>query len=361
MKTFTGIIFISFTIFLYIAPLTPQSLKFRSGIFFHHSTGECIWGPNGSNTSIPQQMVIYNNNHGYTGTNAVTMSELWWPAEDDNEWWRWHRIFKNQDTAANIQPFYASSRIIVVKSCFPSSNVEAWGVPGDTSDPDYKTVMNYKWHWRNIVKVMRSHPQNFFVIWTNAPLVPNETNTTEAWFSHCFCKWAKDTLAAGLDPLTGSFPQNIYVFDFFHKLVGSNWMMLLSYASGPYDSHPNAAATQLVAPQFVNEIFNASINYEQTYGIKQIHEYAPGYYLNQNYPNPFNPSTKIRFGIPLRMVVSLEVFSTEGKRAAVLYNGMLNAGEYESEFSGTALTSGIYFYRIKTDDFSESKKMILIK
>jgi hypothetical protein len=54
----------------------PEQLKFRSGRFFHHSTGECIRGPNGSSTSVPQQMTIYNNSHGYTGTNirlAVSM------------------------------------------------------------------------------------------------------------------------------------------------------------------------------------------------------------------------------------------------------------------------------------------------
>jgi hypothetical protein len=358
MKTLTAILLVSF---LLSVSSFSQNLKFRSGGFLHHSTGECIWGPNGSSTSVPQQMVIYNSSHGFTGTNAVTMSELWWPAEDDNEWCRWHRIFNNQDTGANIQPLYASNRIIVIKSCFPSSNVEAWGVPGDTTDPEYKTVLNYKWHWRNIIKVMRAHPQNFFVIWTNAPLVPSQTNSTESFFAHCFCKWAKDTLAAGLDPVTGNFPQNVYVFDFFHKLTGSNWMMLLQYAQGSEDSHPNAAATQLVAPQFVNEMFNASINYEQVYGIIKLGEYTGDYKLYQNYPNPFNPSTKIRFNLPFRGFVNLTVFDSDGKTVSILFNGYLQGGEYETEFQGLNLSSGVYYYKISTGNFSVTKKMILIK
>lgn len=48
--------------------------------------------------------------------------------------------------------------------------MSGWGVPSDTLTPTNKTVYNYKWHWRNIVKVMAQHPETFFTIWTNAPL-----------------------------------------------------------------------------------------------------------------------------------------------------------------------------------------------
>lgn len=342
-------------------------MKFRSGIFFHHSTGQCIWGPNGSSTSVPAQMTLYNNSHGYTGANAVTMSELWFPAEDDNEWCRWHNIFLNQDPNANIQPYYSGNRIMVIKSCFPSSNIDAYGVPSDTLYPDYKTVFNYKWHWRNIVRVMRNHPQNFFVIWTNAPLVPNQTTTQEAIWSHIFCKWAKDTLANGLDPVFGAFPPNVYVFDFFHKLVGSNYMLQLMYATSSDDSHPNASATTLVAPQFVNEIFNASINYETIYSIKKISSVVTDFGLSQNYPNPFNPSTKIRFSIPENGklknydIVTLKIYNALGKEVGNLVNEKLDPGEYEANFDGSNLSSGIYFYKLEAGNLSEIKKMVLVR
>lgn len=341
--------------------LISAQLKFRSGMFFHHSTGLCIWGPNGSTTSVPQQMTIYNNAHGYTGTNAVTLSELWFPAEDDNEWGRWHRIFENNEPTANIQPYYSGNRVMVVKSCFPSSNIEAFGEPGDTVDMDYKTVFNYKWHWRHIIRVMRNHPQNFFVIWTNAPLVQGQTTTQEALLSHAFCKWAKDTLAMGLDPAFGPFPSNVYVFDFFHKLVNSSYMLPPVYATGIDDSHPNAAATQLVAPQFVNEMFNASILYESTYGIRKINRVVNDYKLFQNYPNPFNPNTIIKFQIKELKFVSLIVYDLLGKEVAKLVNEKLNAGEYEVTFDESNLTSGIYFYKLEAGDFKEIKKMLLIK
>ena len=65
-----------------------------SGRFFHHSTGNRIWGPNGSSTSIPNEMTLYNTEKGYIGNNEVSMNETWFPS-DDNEWYTWHRIFDN--------------------------------------------------------------------------------------------------------------------------------------------------------------------------------------------------------------------------------------------------------------------------
>jgi hypothetical protein len=240
---------------------TPLPSLFRSGIFLHHSTGGNIWGPNGSSTSVPAEMATYNNSHGYTGSYAVTMNEEWW-SPGDNEWATQHQFFEDPNPMTGIGYYLPGNKIIVIKSCFPSSSMSGIGQPSDTLNPYSKTIYNYKWHWRHIVQAMASHPGNFFAIWTNAPLEPYSTNASEALLSKQFCVWAKDTLATGLDPVFGAFPPNVYVFDFFRKLTGPNGMMLSSYAVGPGDSHPNATATQLVAPQFVQEIFNASIGYE---------------------------------------------------------------------------------------------------
>jgi hypothetical protein len=242
-----------------------QATKFRSGIFLHHSTGGCIWGPNGSSTSVPQEITLYNMQHGYTDTNAVSMNEEGWPLNPwSNEWERWHRIFDDEDPMADIHSYLAANRIIVIKSCFPSSSMADEGSASDTLDPTLKSAYNYKWHWRNIVNVMRQHQDNFFVIWTNAPLVASQTNDQEAQLSDKFCRWAKDTLAVGTDPAFGAFPSNVYVFDFFHKLANSSGKLPLQYAASGSDSHPNGTATQLVAPQFVREIFDAAIAYEQS-------------------------------------------------------------------------------------------------
>jgi hypothetical protein len=93
--------------------------------------------------------------------------------------------------------------------------------------------------------------------------------------------------------------------------------------------------------------------------------------LWQNYPNPFNPSTKIKFEIPAEgrgqtANVKLVIYNTLGKQIDILVNGNLSAGSYEVVWpapSGNAssLSSGIYYYRLEADGFTETKKMILIK
>lgn len=243
--------------------ISSQSL-FKNGVFLHHSTGGTIWGPNNSSTSIPQEMTAYNTANGYTGSDAVSMNEVWFPGSGlGNEWYDWHNIFDNNDPNNNIYPYLANNKIIVIKSCFPSSNIVGAGNPGDSlTNPSLKTVYNYKWHWRSIIRIMEQHPENFFVIWTNAPLVQEATNSAEALLANQFTTWAKDTLAAGLDATYGAFPPNVFVFDFFHKLTNSNYYMNPMYQIQSGDSHPNATATELVAPQFVQEIFDAALAYE---------------------------------------------------------------------------------------------------
>jgi photosystem II stability/assembly factor-like uncharacterized protein len=83
--------------------------------------------------------------------------------------------------------------------------------------------------------------------------------------------------------------------------------------------------------------------------------------LYQNYPNPFNPVTTIRFNVKENMFVSLKVFDILGREVSSLINEKLNAGEYSVPFYGTYLPSGVYFYRLWAGDFSETKKMLLLK
>lgn len=83
--------------------------------------------------------------------------------------------------------------------------------------------------------------------------------------------------------------------------------------------------------------------------------------LQQNYPNPFNPITKIKFEISQSRDVKLIIFDIMGKEIKTLINEQLHPGTYEEEWDGTNYPSGIYFYRIATSDFIETKKMVLTK
>lgn len=83
--------------------------------------------------------------------------------------------------------------------------------------------------------------------------------------------------------------------------------------------------------------------------------------LLQNYPNPFNPVTTIKFAIPKREHVELSVFNTLGQQIDILVNEELTEGSYEIEFSGSNLSSGIYYYILKTSNYRDVKKMLLLK
>ncbi len=83
--------------------------------------------------------------------------------------------------------------------------------------------------------------------------------------------------------------------------------------------------------------------------------------LAQNYPNPFNPSTTISFAIPNQANVKLSVYNALGEEVAELVNKEMDAGNFSVEFDASNLTSGIYFYSIRTEDFSSVKKMLLLK
>jgi len=85
------------------------------------------------------------------------------------------------------------------------------------------------------------------------------------------------------------------------------------------------------------------------------------YTLHQNYPNPFNPVTTIRFEVPFSQHVELSVFDMLGREVKVLYNDMAPAGIIAIDFNADGLSSGVYFYRLKTQDFIASKKLLLLK
>ena len=90
-------------------------------------------------------------------------------------------------------------------------------------------------------------------------------------------------------------------------------------------------------------------------------EVPTNYILHQNYPNPFNPYTKIRYDIRKSSQVRLVIFDITGKVTGEMVNQRQNPGTYEYTLDGKNLSSGVYFYRLQTEDFIDTKKMMLIK
>ena len=83
--------------------------------------------------------------------------------------------------------------------------------------------------------------------------------------------------------------------------------------------------------------------------------------LSQNYPNPFNPTTTIKYTLPENSSVKLTLINSLGEKVMDLVNGKVNAGNHEVKLNGSNLASGIYFYRLQTEKYTATKKLILLK
>lgn len=83
--------------------------------------------------------------------------------------------------------------------------------------------------------------------------------------------------------------------------------------------------------------------------------------LEQNYPNPFNPSTSIKFTLPKSGHVRIIVYNTLGQEVKTLINSFKEAGTYTIEFNADNLNTGLYFYKLETEGFTQVKKMTLLK
>lgn len=118
----------------------------------------------------------------------------------------------------------------------------------------------------------------------------------------------------------------------------------------------------VVSATYGRSIYYRDISGDDPIGISGNQTGIPEHYeLSQNYPNPFNPVTKIKFALPSRDIVKLEVFDILGRNVATIANQEMNAGYHVMEFNASSLSSGIYFYRITTSKLVDTKKMMLVK
>jgi hypothetical protein len=114
--------------------------------------------------------------------------------------------------------------------------------------------------------------------------------------------------------------------------------------------------TQVISGFLADTLFRSTI-----VDVKNQEQLPTSYSLWQNYPNPFNPSTTIHFEIPKESYVTLKVFNMLGQEVLTILDEDKVAGRYEVKLDGSKLTSGVYFYQLKTGANIQTKKMLLIK
>lgn len=147
---------------------------------------------------------------------------------------------------------------------------------------------------------------------------------------------------------------NSWALDSLQLSSKRHWMATAEYEGGLYVVGGIDSVAQAV--NIVEEIVP-----QGTSGIKPGKELPEGYYLGQNYPNPFNPFTKISYSIPEITFVTLKVYDVLGNEITILVDEEKPAGNYSIDFSAEALPSGTYFYKLTAGNFSETKKMILLR
>ncbi|MBS1514603.1 MAG: YHYH protein [Bacteroidetes bacterium] len=155
--------------------------------------------------------------------------------------------------------------------------------------------------------------------------------------------------------VTPEYPSGIYAYYLtidslgnpeYPYLIGPTYYGVVTAGNaGPGGGHVTISET-------VTQYFPTSVTGNET---------PVNFTLYQNYPNPFNPETTIKFDLSKAENVSLKVFDLQGKEVAALVNEKMNTGSYSVKFNGTNLSSGVYYYTLKTSESSVTNKMLLVK
>ncbi|MBE2257115.1 MAG: T9SS type A sorting domain-containing protein [Ignavibacteria bacterium] len=223
--------------------------------------------------------------------------------------------------------------------------------------------------------------------WANLPRQPNGVYVDKARNRVLVCSWGANAVIMGV-PISDStsvstlittpyanldgikLDRNDHVYISVYSSTGSvvrydiNFsfpaFVVASGFSNPADIYVNRWTDTLVVPSAnTNTVLFFPLSIPTN--ISQVNGMVSDFKLNQNYPNPFNPETKISFSVFTKGVVNLSVYDISGKLISTLINSELNAGEYEYNFKSNGLPSGMYFYKLKSGNFTETKMMTLIK
>lgn len=179
-------------------------------------------------------------------------------------------------------------------------------------------------------------------------LVNNRGGSGDNFIGTKFTDTASTPISAGSSPFTGFFRAESPLSIFNSLDPNGFWILEI------YDNFSGDQGTL--------KAWCITIHYEESSGFINNQNYYPfKFSLSQNYPNPFNPITMINFSIAKSGLVSLKVFDVLGKEVATLVNDQKVAGSYSIKFDGTDLSSGVYFYKMVTKEFTGVKKMLLIK
>ncbi|MBX2976728.1 MAG: T9SS type A sorting domain-containing protein [Ignavibacteriaceae bacterium] len=137
--------------------------------------------------------------------------------------------------------------------------------------------------------------------------------------------------------------------------IGTNREVYLRLSTLSNDETSGYSLTQRYSDETIlGKTHTKKINYT---GTEKPTEYA----LYQNYPNPFNPTTTITYQIPKEGLVTLKIYDILGKEVTTLINEEKQAGKYSIEFNASKISSGVYLYELRSNEYKSTKKLMLMK
>lgn len=245
---------------------------------------------------------------------------------------------------------------------------------GDVADRSYSSVVDYSGN----IYMTGTKGQNQYSDFMTAKL---DSNGVTKWIRYYNSPYNLEDYASYITIDTHS---NIYVSGsskfrpFFYNVMtvlkydsegNEVWKFNFDSSSSNIGENGKKIVVKTNGDIFISGTSGTTYDYDfqllkcsQLIGVNPIQSEIPIYFsLHQNYPNPFNPSTKIKFELPAAGNVSIRIFDIMGREVSMLVNEFMKPGVYEADFNAADLPSGVYLYKLEAGEFTETRKMILLK
>jgi hypothetical protein len=184
-------------------------------------------------------------------------------------------------------------------------------------------------------------------------ILPNSSNGTNIHVTDCELFLYKDNIIVKHIPTTGPLNTDGLVVPVSPIATIDSVKIVVKSFTGTINNISSAGIAEVE--------LSARVSSNDLLGVDDPVAFADDYELGQNYPNPFNPSTIIRFTLPRAQNITLEVFDITGRNVATLISGRVEGGKNSIPFYARNLASGIYFYKLTAQTFTQTKKMILVR
>jgi hypothetical protein len=266
---------------------------------------------------------------------------------------------ETKDSVGNI--FYENTLLKVRRSDGTTSTLTDVATVGATTG--FALTMSFVWNIDNPALGWSRDGKLLYCVYTvvKSDLGASGYNERDLYFQYSTddaATWSQPIRLTNTTDIDECYP-SVSIYNKGNVTTGETYELNMAYMKDPGVGPTTFGGS---APASRNDLIYRKISFGPPIGIHNIGSTVPkAYSLNQNYPNPFNPSTKIRFDLPKNSFVTLKVYDITGRLVSTLLNENLAAGTKEYDWNAINMPSGVYFYTIKAGDFTQTKKMILVK